>query len=112
MALEDFGSAVDKRKEDIRKLEEKAKLEEVSYATPAVDFKKADTYKKTQWSIVGYSEFAPCSITVKSLDPGVYSFRRCDSIGLYVSKNVINVDDLLDFPDSVFEKVLGEIDDF
>ncbi len=68
--------------------------------------------KLTQWAITGEKVYQAVSTTTKALPPGVYSVTR-DNMGhlLYVNINT-KVDNLMEFPDSVHDRILGEIEEF
>lgn len=67
--------------------------------------------KKSQWALCGPGEFLPIQNTQKSLTEGVYRLKMVNGEIVFY-KAEINVDDLLNFPDSVGDKILSEIEDF
>lgn len=107
MGLEEFGTqekdkdlnAKTVRGEPALQIEERSPKEE------------SEKLKKTQWSIVGNGTFLSSSSTVKQLPPGMYKVVKSE-IGILFIKQTLNTDDLIDFPDSVFDDVIKEIDDF
>lgn len=64
----------------------------------------------SQWASSG-SNYQPVPSTVKNLPSGLYEVHSTES-GLVYRKKTINVDSLIKFPDTIYEDVLGEIEDF
>ena len=67
--------------------------------------------RRTQWSIVGPGTYVASSLSSKTLAPGVYVFKQSE-IGILFIENPTKSDDLINFPDSVFENVEKEVDNF
>lgn len=63
------------------------------------------------WSVSG-ENFFPCEKTVGKLPPGQYLINYNDQRGIFFTKKVINLDNLLLLPDSKGEKVLRSIGHF
>lgn len=66
---------------------------------------------KTQWAICGSGEFTGIQKTQKTLTSGVYRVKLRNG-EVIMSKADINVDSLLEFPNSLTDKILKEINDF
>jgi len=64
-----------------------------------------------QWAKVGDDAFMPVGECFRSLPAGLYDFHMTTS-GPVFDKRQINVDTLINFPDSLSESVLNEIDKF
>ena len=73
--------------------------------------KESKALKKTQWAIVGYNSYMPCATTIAQFESGVYSIVGTQN-GILFHKDELNTDDLIDFPDSVFSKVINEVNSF
>lgn len=65
----------------------------------------------TQWSHIGNNRYCSTGPTVSKLPSGMYSIHAEQS-KLIFARKVVNVDDLLSFPDSVSARVMSEIDTF
>jgi len=65
-----------------------------------------------QFSQLMDNQFTPCGPTTAFLVPGVYKVHKAHGIGLVFSKVPVKVENLIHFPDSNSEKVIGEISDF
>ena len=65
-----------------------------------------------QWAVCGPHTYKPVSMTAPKLSSGVYSVAVSQYHGIIYQKKSICVDDLLRFPDSVSDKILGEITTF
>jgi len=63
------------------------------------------------WAVAG-NAFAPCEKTVDVLPAGQYTIDESPTSGIYFSKKEINLDDLIDLPDSASETVIESIEDF
>lgn len=63
------------------------------------------------WAQAGV-DFMPCQKAVEELPAGQYVIRYSDQRGCYFSKKEVNLDDLIDLPDSATESVLSTIKDF
>jgi len=66
----------------------------------------------TQWAVCGPHTYKPVSVTFPKLESGVYNIAVSQYHGIIYQKKSICVDDLLRFPDSVSDKILGEITTF
>lgn len=64
----------------------------------------------SQWAASG-NNYQPVPATVKKLPAGLYEVHSTDS-GIMFRKKAINVDVLLKFPDTIYDDVLLEIEDF
>jgi len=70
-----------------------------------------DQFDHRMWAQAG-ENFFPCKKAIKELVPGQYVIRYSQNEGLYFTKTTVNVDDLLELPDSATEKVLTDISEF
>lgn len=66
---------------------------------------------KTQWSIVDSGTYLPSASSVKTLTSGVYVFKQSD-FGIVFCESPSRCDDLISFPDSIFDNVEKEVDNF
>jgi hypothetical protein len=73
--------------------------------------REEDKLRKEQWSIIGSTKYLPSCRTIKELQPGVYTFLQTD-LGIVLAENPLNTDDLISFPDSIFENVEKEVEKF
>lgn len=116
MSLNEFGTnkmssdvdaptASSSRRRELREL--------MNNAPVPVDPNEGDLFKvsKSQWAICGSGEYTGIQKTQKSLDPGVYRVRVRNGETILCQAD-INVDDLLEFPDSVSDNILEEIQGF
>src|SRR5277367_6750906 len=71
-----------------------------------------DSIELVQWSICGPQTYKPVSVTFPELNRGIYNILTTEQHGLVFQKKDIFVDDLLRFPDSLSDKILGEITTF
>lgn len=55
--------------------------------------------------------FVPCELAVETLDPGQYTIAVKDQQPVFVQKT-INLDSLIEFPDSKMDKILSEMELF
>ena len=65
-----------------------------------------------QWAVCGPNTYKPVSVTFPKLESGVYNIQVSQYHGIIYQKKNICIDDLLRFPDSVSDKILGEITTF
>lgn len=65
----------------------------------------------SQWALLGPNEYLACSKTEKILPTGAYVVRSSPK-GTYFQKVKLETDELLKFPDSVFDEIIKEIDHF
>jgi hypothetical protein len=112
MGIDEFGDSVkceDKRNQKTALLEAPCAPMEMG----GCDEKKreSDKLKKTQWAITGSGVYTACATTEKKLPSGAYSIQVSES-GYFFVDNPLNIDDLIDFPDSVFDKVIQEVEGF
>jgi len=75
------------------------------------DDKKKEKSARTQWALVGTGTHIATGDTKPSLKSGVYSIGESRGEPIFVEKQV-NVDDLMEFPDSKSDKILKEIEQF
>ena len=66
---------------------------------------------RVQWAKNGPTSFKSVGKTIKSIPSGVYNILNINGETIF-DKNQINVDLLIDFPDSKTDKILKEVDDF
>ena len=105
MALEDFGT------------ETRTDLAIPTGATPELELSKGfgddELYKatKTQWALCGTEEYVGIQKTQKTLHSGVYRPMHRNGEVILCRTN-INVDDLIEFPDSISDGIIKEIGDF
>lgn len=71
-----------------------------------------DAAEKKVWAVYNENSFTACQSAVSTLEPGQYSVRHSDTIGVYLYKEDIILDNLIELPDSDGEKVLSEIERF
>lgn len=70
-----------------------------------------EQFDNRMWAQAG-ENFYPCKKALKELSPGQYVIRYSQTEGLYFTKTKVNVDDLLELPDSATERVLADIQTF
>lgn len=68
--------------------------------------------KSVQWATSNGVIFTPTSTTVDVLPPGYYEINMSPEIGLYFENVPIKLDNILNFPDAVTDKVVKEIQSF
>ena len=84
-------------------------------SSPKIDDGEKDLLNSislVQWAVCGPHTYKPVSSTFPKLESGVYSVAVSQYHGIIYQKKSICVDDLLRFPDSVSDKILGEITQF
>lgn len=64
------------------------------------------------WAVHGGRNYSPCETAVSDVPPGQYVINRSDSIGIYFARTDVNLDDIINLPDSVSEEVIEEIETF
>lgn len=64
------------------------------------------------WAMYGDSNYSACEKAVPCLPPGQYTINTSDHLGIYFSKADVNLDELVNLPDSVSEQVVSEIESF
>lgn len=75
----------------------------------AMDYNAAE---KKVWAVYNENCFTACQAAIPALEPGQYSIRHSDTIGIYLYKEDVILDNLIELPDSDGEKVLAEIEKF
>lgn len=112
MGIDEFGKDVEKRKAT-RRLREEDKAMNAVGSRPEPELAKCEEnkLKRSQWALVHSDTYLACAQTIDNLIPGVYGFDLCPNGVLFV-RNPINADDLIDFPDSVYDKVINEVETF
>lgn len=78
---------------------------------PKTERREQDKLKRDQWSVVSSGKYLASSLTIKTLLPGVYTFRD-SPIGILMCENPLNTDDLISFPDSASDNIEKEVDKF
>lgn len=63
------------------------------------------------WAVYGHT-FSPCEKAIEKLQPGQYSIEHSQERGIYFVKKQVNLDDIMNLPDSASEKILKEIEVF
>lgn len=63
------------------------------------------------WAVLSDCYF-PCEQSVSTLPPGQYTIEHSQDRGIFFSKKDVNLDDLVQLPDSATSAVLKEIDEF
>jgi len=113
MSLEEFGGEVESRK--LNKRVNEPHQAEVSIPLKSIkedkELEEENRLKRSQWALVSSNTYLACASTITKLNSGVYSFE-CGQNGILFVKNPINVDDLIDFPDSVYDRVINEVETF
>jgi hypothetical protein len=112
MSLADFGSNV-KKDGDSGANPAMARVRALLDGNANEQEEDGDLFKvsKSQWAVCGSSEFTGIQKTQKSLTAGVYRVKLRNG-EVVMCKADINVDDLLEFPDSLSDTILKEINDF
>jgi hypothetical protein len=111
MSLDDFGTANEKSKNTPATPMTAARVRAMLEGNSSDDDTELFKVSKTQWAHCGSGEFTGIQKTQKTLSPGVYRAKIRNG-EIIVCKTGINVDDLIEFPESVSDKILKEIDDF
>jgi len=113
--LEEFNKRVgsgDDRDADcqpIRGQTVRGKMEEVENALKDLLYAHSNLKK---WAVYGGKRFRPCEDAVPQLEAGVYSVEASNELGIYFERKQINIDDLVILPDTVSEKIIGDIELF
>lgn len=81
-------------------------------ATPSSDDAETNGDRLSQWMPLGAGIFKACSSTKQKLANGMYCGVAVRNGEVGLERLPINIDELLNFPDSCIDKILGEIDDF
>lgn len=105
MALEDFGTAIP--------APSKASRARGAIFGNSDDDDIGEMFKgnKSQWAICGSGQFIGIQKTQKTLTPGVYK-AKIRNEEVVMCKSDINVDSLMEFPNSASDKILSEINGF
>ncbi|NBQ69785.1 MAG: ATP-binding protein [Nitrosomonadaceae bacterium] len=80
--------------------------------TSAGEDKDMGKITPTQWTLVQPDTYVCIPNSVKKLPAGMYHVVPQRNGGIMYEKQHINIDELLDFPDSQINKILGDIDHF
>jgi GTPase SAR1 family protein len=70
---------------------------------------KLDIITPNQWTYIGKDSLVTCTSTEKTLRPGYYEIGQSQGGQIVFKKREILTDDLIDFPDSLSDKILQEI---
>jgi hypothetical protein len=105
--IEEFGNTTTDGKE----LVEPKRRGEAGIEEKPTEEQESDKLKKNQWSIVGSGRYLASSLTVKTLPSGVYTFQN-SNLGIIFRTNLIQTDNLINFPDSLFSSIINEVDRF
>jgi SpoVK/Ycf46/Vps4 family AAA+-type ATPase len=106
MALEEFGT-------NLKPAEDSVPGGILEPVDPSSAPKDDDLFKptKTQWALCGTEEYVGIQKTQKTLHSGVYRpTSRNGEIILY--RTNVNVDELIEFPDSISDNIIKEISEF
>lgn len=76
-----------------------------------------DTYDRSKmnsqmWAVYGNRHYSACEKAVDMLPPGQYVVEASNELGIYFRKTDVNLDDLIELPDSVSEQIINEIETF
>ena len=107
MNLQAFGTATTKRQNSGKSKAPQAASEDSEEKKDLLN-----SISLTQWAVCQPHTYKPVSTTFPKLQSGVYSVGVSQYHGIIYTKKSICVDDLLRFPDSVSDKILGEITTF
>jgi SpoVK/Ycf46/Vps4 family AAA+-type ATPase len=111
MALEEFGTDIDGDNGNCSTHNSKKGQQcDPSVPTSSGD-EKVFRPQKTQWALCGTEEYVGIQKTQQTLNAGVYRVMVRNGEFILYRTNV-NVDDLLEFPDSVSDSIIKEIGDF
>jgi len=110
MGLEEFGDE-NRKPEGITRSRLNDQKECSKDECPTSALKEEMKLRRTQWSIVGPGTYVASSLSSKTLAPGVYIFRQSDC-GMLFIESPTKSDDLISFPDSLFDNVEKEVDNF
>lgn len=64
------------------------------------------------WAIYGGRNYSPCEQAVETLPAGQYTIESTSTIGIHLHSVDVNLDDLIDLPDSAAKTVIEEIKKF
>ena len=112
MGIEEFGTKVEKDKKV--KLKFNDETEAKNCAPTIQEDPESETHKlcKTQWAAIGDKDYIACASTIKTLKPGMYFIIYDNRYGSVFIEHNFNTDDLIDFPDTVFDMAEKEIENF
>lgn len=107
MALDDFGTET-----AIPTPSKASRVRDTMFGNPNDD-DEGEMFKgnKSQWAICGSGQFMGIQKTQKTLTPGVYK-TKIRNEEVVMCKADINVDSLMEFPNSASDKILSEIGGF
>lgn len=71
-----------------------------------------DTISPNQWTYVGKNSLISCTSTESILKPGYYEIGQLQGGQIVYRLRTIITDELIDFPDSLSDSILNEIDKF
>lgn len=109
--LEDFGSKAPSSPSYEAAANNQAYAEPPSAPTEA-EGEELSSDKLSQWMPYGAGIYKACPHTKKKLDSGMYCGVQVRNGEIGLEKMPINIDELLNFPDSCIDKILVEIDGF
>lgn len=111
MPLCDFGEKYDSEDND-RKSLPRPPTQVFDDLTEDLDVSNPDILSCIQWTYVGKNILVPCTNTEKILRPGCYELQTSQQGQVLFKRKEIKTDTLIDFPDSLSQKILDEIDVF
>lgn len=105
--LDDFGKDVSYASAKLRKEGAEGRIyRKEASPSPSLDSEFVRTI--IQWSVVGNEDFLPGRATARKLPAGMYTLEQTLS-GPKFCKRQVNVDGILEFPNSVSDEILREI---
>jgi SpoVK/Ycf46/Vps4 family AAA+-type ATPase len=108
MDLEEFGTQTVKEKS--RKDEPRPEGKEIR--TCGEDCREEQNkLRRSEWSLISSDTYIAGSLTIKKLYPGVYAVKN-SNIGVLFCRVITRSDDLIRFPDSTFDRIEKEVDNF
>lgn len=66
----------------------------------------------SMWAVYDGTNFVSCDETVKTLPPGMYTTQESRSLGIYLRKETIVLDDLISLPDHTSSQIMSDVDTF
>lgn len=84
-------------------------------SSPSINEEEKDILNSislVQWAVCGPHTYKPVASTTSKLQSGVYSISVSQYHGVIYQKKSVCIDDLLRFPDSISDRILGEITTF
>ncbi len=108
MSLEEFGNDANARVGN--------KIDSTNCPSPAqtsedLSSRKKDPSEPTQWALCGPHQWSGVGNTKRKLIPGKYCIGSHNGV-IFFEKMPIFIDDLLEFPDSLYAQILSEIEIF